>query len=65
MKEQVNISFFHIKAQEMKMDKSKPRYGVIWPGLKGRYISAQGNALGSLYFSIQPCKGMTFNQNCI
>jgi len=30
MKEQVNISFFHINVQEMKMDKSKPRYGVIW-----------------------------------
>jgi hypothetical protein len=24
--------------------------GVIWSGLKGRYISAQGNALGQLIF---------------
>jgi hypothetical protein len=46
MKEQVNISFFHIDVREMKMEKIKPRYGIIWPGLKGLYISAQGNALG-------------------
>ena len=37
---------------------------VIWSGLKGHNISAQGNALGSLYFLIQPCKGVTLNQNC-
>jgi hypothetical protein len=39
-------------------NKIKPCYGVVWSGLKGLYISAQGNAMGSLYFLIQPCSNI-------
>jgi hypothetical protein len=37
-------------------NKIKPCYGVIWSGLKGLYISAQGNALGIWYFRSNPVR---------
>jgi len=50
--EKISYLKFNNNTRDMKMEEIKPRYGVIWPGLKGRYILAQGIALGSLYFSI-------------
>jgi hypothetical protein len=42
-----------------QINENPDRLVAMFPGLKGRYISAQGNALGKDIQKIKPCKGVT------
>ena len=40
--EKISYLKFNNNTRDMKMEEIKPRYGEIWPGLKGLYILALG-----------------------